>query len=81
MMSVIIRRTNVDKSHRAGIELEAGYRISKKLSLTGNLTLSENKIDQFNEYVYNYDVGAQEIITHVEFRFSFFSKCYQFQEV
>ena len=58
-------RTNVDKSHRAGIELEAGYRIFKKLSLTGNLTLSENKIDQFNEYVYNYDVGAEEIITHV----------------
>ena len=57
-------RTNVDVSHRAGIELEAGYRLSKKLSVTGNLTLSDNKIDEFNEYVDNYDVGGQDTIAH-----------------
>lgn len=57
-------RTNVDKSHRAGIELDAGYNITKKVSITGNLTLSDNKIDQFNEFVDNYDVGMQDVIEH-----------------
>lgn len=57
-------RTNVDKSHRAGIELEAGYHITKRLNITGNVTLSENKISEFNEYIDNYDVGEQTIISH-----------------
>ena len=57
-------RTNVDISYRAGIELEAGYRMSKKLSLTGNTTLSNNKITEFNEFVDNYDVGGQDTISH-----------------
>ena len=57
-------RTNVDVSHRAGIELEAGYSLTKRLSITGNLTLSDNKIKQFNEYVDNYDVGGQSLIVH-----------------
>jgi len=48
-------RTNVDQSHRAGIELESGYRLSKNLSITGNATLSNNKIKAFNEFVDNYD--------------------------
>jgi len=57
-------RTNVDISYRAGIELEAGYRLSKKLSLTGNTTLSNNKIKEFNEFVDNYDVVGQDTISH-----------------
>ena len=35
---------NVDKSYRLGVELVAGYRISRLFSLDGNLTLSMNKI-------------------------------------
>ena len=57
-------RTNVDKSFRAGIELEAGYRIFKKLSVTGNVTLSANKITEFNEYVFNWDTYSEEEIAH-----------------
>ena len=57
-------RTNVDQSYRAGIELEAGYRIFKKLSITGNLALSANKIVAFNEYLDNYDIGGQDTIAH-----------------
>ena len=48
-------RTNVAESYRMGVELEAGYMLFKNLSITGNLTLSANKIEQFNEYVDNYD--------------------------
>ena len=57
-------RTNVDISHRAGLELEAGYRLTNKLSLTGNATLSNNEIKEFNEYVDNYDIGGQDTIAH-----------------
>jgi len=48
-------RINVDQSHRMGVELEFGYMLTKKLSLSGNLTLSSNKIKEFDEYVDNYD--------------------------
>lgn len=57
-------RTNVDQSYRAGIELEMGYRITKKWNFAGNLTLSQNKIKTFNEYVDNYDIGGQDTIVH-----------------
>jgi iron complex outermembrane receptor protein len=48
-------RTNVAESYRMGFELEAGYMLLKNISITGNITLSANKIKQFNEYVDNYD--------------------------
>lgn len=63
-------RTNVAKSYRMGIELEAGYMLLKNLSVSGNLTLSANKIEAFNEYVDNYDNYdsegnmIQDVITH-----------------
>jgi iron complex outermembrane receptor protein len=58
-------RTNVDQSYRLGVELEAGYKINRKLSVTANLTLSQNKVAEFNEYIDNYDVGGQDTITHL----------------
>ena len=48
-------RRNVDISYRSGLELEAAYRLSNKLSFTGNTTISNNRIKAFNEYVDNYD--------------------------
>jgi iron complex outermembrane receptor protein len=57
-------RTNVDQSYRAGIEIEAGYRLTNRLSVTGNVTFSDNKIKTFNEYVDNYDIGGQDVIVH-----------------
>ncbi|MFK7784096.1 MAG: TonB-dependent receptor [Crocinitomicaceae bacterium] len=57
-------RTNVDQSYRLGLELEAGYRITKDLTVTGNLSLSQNKIAEFNEFVDNYDVGGQDTLVH-----------------
>ena len=63
-------RTNVAESYRMGVELEAGYMLFKNLSITGNLTLSANKIKQFNEFVDNYDNYdangnmVQDVIAH-----------------
>ena len=42
---------NVAKSYRLGIELEGGYRFTRWFDLSGNLTLSTNKIVDYN-YVY-----------------------------
>ena len=64
-------RTNVDKSYRAGIEIELGYQLIKQLSLSGNVTLSQNKVIAFNEYVDNYDVGGQDTIVHANTDLSF----------
>ena len=47
-------RTNVDKSYRAGIELEGTFLISKKMALNANATFSQNKIENFTEVLYDY---------------------------
>jgi iron complex outermembrane recepter protein len=48
-------RTNVDESYRAGVELEAGYKLTRFMSISGNIAFSQNKVVEFIEYVDNYD--------------------------
>lgn len=48
-------RTNIDRSYRYGIELEAGLILSGSLQWQGNLSLSRNIIPLFTEYVDAYD--------------------------
>ncbi len=57
-------RTNVPKSYRLGVELETGWKISKSISSTGNITFSKNKIADFTEYFDDYDNGGQAAIQH-----------------
>lgn len=57
-------RTNVAESYRRGIELLAGAKPISWLTIHGNATFSENKIENFVEYIDNYDDGNQEIINH-----------------
>ncbi len=57
-------RVNVDKSHRIGMEAIVNYKLFKDFNLNGQLTLSQNKIKAFNEYVDNWATGIQEIIPH-----------------
>ncbi len=64
-------RTNVPKSYRLGLELQAGTRLSKFLALSGNLTLSKNKIKSFTEYIDNWDNGLQNAINHQKTDISF----------
>ena len=52
-------RLNVPESYRTGIELSASLNVTKKIQWSGNLTLSENKILSFTEYVDDYDWGGQ----------------------
>ena len=67
--------TNVAKSFRMGVEVYGSYRFDKKLKLTGGITLSQNKIAQFNEYVDTYldtlPYYTQQAITHTNADMSF----------
>jgi iron complex outermembrane recepter protein len=59
-------RQNVSKSCRAGIELEAGLKISNQLRLDGNVTFSKNKIQEFNYLVYDtqYDPNTYDTVVY-----------------
>lgn len=54
-------RTNVPQSYRAGIETEASAHLKKHWSLSGNLTLSRNKVFRFDEYVDDWFTGEQVV--------------------
>lgn len=59
-------RTNVPVSYRTGIELQAAYVPNYWLKVFGNATYSQNKIQDFTEYIDNYDnpTGAQDAVAH-----------------
>jgi iron complex outermembrane receptor protein len=57
-------RTNIKESFRRGVELMAAYNPIKKFEMKGNITLSENKMENFSEYLYNYDTYAEDKITY-----------------
>ncbi|MBR4297325.1 MAG: TonB-dependent receptor [Bacteroidaceae bacterium] len=46
---------NVPKSYRAGVELQGGVTLPCGFEWTGNLTLSKNRIKDFQETIYGYD--------------------------
>ena len=48
-------RVNVPNSYRTGIELQGGYLFNNWLNASGNLTLSQNKIKTFTEYLDDYN--------------------------
>ncbi len=52
-------RTNVDKSYRAGLELQARAELLPFLRLHAHASLSQNKILAYTEYVDDWDTGAQ----------------------
>ena len=57
-------RTNVPNSYRAGIELQVKYALNKKYSTSYSITLSQNKIKEFTEFVDDYDQFTQVAIQH-----------------
>ena len=57
---------NVKKSFRRGIEIEGSILLSKKLAWAANMTLSENKIDTFIQYIDSWDTGGQQETVYTE---------------
>jgi iron complex outermembrane receptor protein len=52
-------RTNIPHSYRAGIELTGSAHLQPWFTIAGNLTISQNKIQNFTEYIDDYDNGGQ----------------------
>lgn len=55
-------RINTPNSYRAGIELSGAWNYSNKLSLSGALNLSQNKIKEFKEYIYDENTYALSVV-------------------
>ena len=53
--------TNIKKSYRMGVELQAGVNPTKWLSIEANAALSQNKIKDFDEVVEDWDNGTTTI--------------------
>lgn len=64
-------RVNVPKSYRTGIELEGAVVFNRFLKWNANATFSQNKIENFTEYVINYDTGDYNTINHGKSDISF----------
>jgi iron complex outermembrane receptor protein len=50
-------RMNVDASYRRGAEIELNANLTKYITFNGNVTLSQNKIKNFNEFIDSSDVN------------------------
>jgi iron complex outermembrane receptor protein len=57
-------RTNVESSYRLGVETMLNIQISKRLVWSGNVTLSQNRIQNFKERMTDYDTYDQIVINH-----------------
>jgi len=52
-------RTNSDKSYRQGVEVAGGLRLGTRTSLRSNIAYSQNKIENFSEFIDDYENGDQ----------------------
>ncbi|PSL31819.1 TonB-dependent receptor [Chitinophaga ginsengisoli] len=57
-------RTNIPKSYRAGVELQASTRLGRLFTLSANAALSRNKVKDFRNFVDNYNTGLQDTVTY-----------------
>jgi len=64
-------RINIPHSYRLGIELQGGAVLDKYINVTGNLTISRNKVSSFMEYIDNYDTGNQDAVLRKNTNISF----------
>lgn len=53
-------RTNIPESHRLGLELQGYSMLTDWWKVSGNATLSSNKVKSFTEFIDDYDNGAQK---------------------
>jgi len=64
-------RVNVPKSYRTGIELEGAVVFNKFLKWNANVTFSQNKINNFTEYIIDYDTYEYKTFDHGKSDISF----------
>lgn len=64
-------RQNVPDSYRTGIELQAGVQLLPSFEWSGNATLSRSKIEEYTQYLDNFDTGQQVAQTYTDTDISF----------
>jgi iron complex outermembrane receptor protein len=65
-------RVNVKNSYRRGAEFELSANVTQYFTFNGNITLSENKIKSYSEFVDNYDIyPGQDTIVYSNTDISF----------
>lgn len=64
-------RSNIPRSYRTGIELEAAVRLTQHLRWNANATFSANKVQNFREFVDDYDNGGQQENTYAKTNIAF----------
>lgn len=57
-------RINTPNAYRTGMEFVGGIKFNDYIELNGNLTLSQNRIESFTEYIDNWDTWTQETVEH-----------------
>jgi iron complex outermembrane recepter protein len=50
-------RINVPKSYRLGLEVWGGYKFNNWLQFNGNITISQNQLKNYADYIAKYDVN------------------------
>ena len=64
-------RTNIPNSYRLGLELQGKTKITDWLNAAANITISENKILKFTEFIDDYDNGGQKLNNYAKTDISF----------
>jgi len=59
-------RENIENSYRRGIELEFSSKINNFLNIEANSTISKNKIDNYKEYISNWDDYENPLVINHE---------------
>ena len=57
-------RINIPDSYRAGVELQGAAEFFPWFNVSGNITVSTNKVTDFTEYYDDYDNGGQKSLFH-----------------
>lgn len=64
-------RTNVPLSYRVGVELTGSKTFFSSFQWSANVALSKNKIQEYTEYIDNWDTGLQEAVTYTNTTIAF----------
>lgn len=59
-------RTNIKESYRLGVELQGAARLTNWAQISANLALSRNKVQNFTEFVDDFDNGGQKTTNYKE---------------
>ncbi|WP_375415841.1 TonB-dependent receptor [uncultured Hymenobacter sp.] len=62
---------NVRDSYRTGLELQLAARVHNKLTLSPTATISRNKINNYRDYLADYDQGGEQVTAYKQTTISF----------